>query len=91
MKNNKTTDKNKPPFNLNRENLIKYSILLMCTALLVLSILWGKVLSTEVITGTALIVALLLLIMYKDFIRYKPEIKKDYKMLILIGLLLATC
>ena len=33
--------------------------------------------------------ALLLVIMYKDFIRYKPEISKEFKMLFLIGILLA--
>jgi putative nucleotidyltransferase with HDIG domain len=89
MTHSKKSDNKRPPFNLNQENLIKYSLLVLFTALLNVSVIWGKGLSLELITGTSLIIALLLLIMYKDFIRYKPEIKKDYKMLVLIGTLLA--
>ncbi len=86
---NKQTTKKKHPFNLNKEGLIKYFLLAVFTALLNIPVIWGKDLSLELISGTSCIVALLLVIMYKDFIRYRPEIKKDYKMLILIGTLLA--
>ncbi|MBI4682942.1 MAG: HDIG domain-containing protein [Nitrospirae bacterium] len=89
MTNNKQKDKKRKPLNLNKENLVKYYLLIIFTAFLSFSVVWGKGFSLELITGTALIVALLLLIMYKDFIRYRPEIKKDYKMLLLIGTLLS--
>lgn len=89
MTNKKNNNRKRQPFNLTRENLIKYSFLIFFTAFLDISIVWGKSLSAELITGTSFIVALLLFIMYKDFIRYRPEIKKDYKMLILIGTLLS--
>jgi putative nucleotidyltransferase with HDIG domain len=89
MKKDKPKDKKKVPFNLTPENLAKYSLLILFTALLDISLIWGNIFSPEIITGTSMIVALLLLIMYKDFIRYKPEIKKDYKMLFLIGVLLS--
>jgi len=89
MTNNKQKDRKKYPFNLNKENLIKHGFLIVFTALLSVSVVWGKGTAIDFITGTSLIVGLLLFIMYKDFIRYRPEIKKDYKMLILIGLLLS--
>ncbi len=89
MTNNKPKDRKRYPFNLNKENLIKHGFLIVFTALLSVSVVWGKGIALDLITGTSLIVGLLLLIMYKDFIRYRPEIKKDYKMLILIGLLLS--
>lgn len=89
MTTHKQQDKKREPFKLQKENLIKYLLLSIFTALLSFSVVWGKELSVELVTGTSIIVALLLLIMYKDFMRYKPEIKKDYKMLILIGTLLS--
>jgi putative nucleotidyltransferase with HDIG domain len=89
MTKNKQKTKKKQLLNINKEQLIKYSILLLFTALLSVSVVWGRSFSSELIAGTSCIVALLLVIMYKDFIRYRPEIKKDYKMLILIGTLLS--
>lgn len=74
---------------INREQALKYLLLALFTALIDLPIIWNNKFSLETMTGTSLLVALLLLIMYKDFIRYKPEIKQDYKMLILIGTLLS--
>ena len=89
MKNNKPKDKKNRFFTFDREKITKYSLLLFFSVLLDISIIWGNKFSIETVTGATLIVALLLLIMYKDFIRYKPEIKKDYKMLILIGVLMS--
>jgi hypothetical protein len=93
MKNSKATDKKKQKptlsFKISRDNIIKLSMLGLFTGLLNASIIWGKAFSMETLIGTSFIVALLLLIMYKDFIRYKPQIKKDYKMLLLIGILLS--
>ncbi len=89
MTNNKSKDKKKQLFHFNQDNLIKVSLLILFTAILNLSIVWGKSYSIETITGTSLIIVLLLLILYKDFMRYKPQIRKDYKLLLLIGTLLA--
>ena len=89
MTNPKQKEKKKLPLNLNKENLIKYALLMLFSAFLNVSVVWGKDLSLELVSGTYFIIALLLIIMYKDFIRYKPEIKKDYKMLVLIGTLMA--
>lgn len=88
MTNPKPKDKKKVPLNLSRENLIKYGLLILFAALLDVAVVLGKDLSLELVAGIYFIVALLLVIMYKDFVRYKPEIKKNYKMLILIGTLL---
>ncbi len=89
MANNKTKDKKKQLSNFNKDNLIKVSLLLLFTAALNVSIVWDTSFSLETIAGISLINVLLLLILYKDFIRYKPQIKKDYKLLLLIGTLLA--
>jgi putative nucleotidyltransferase with HDIG domain len=95
MKKNKPAEKKKksdtrhPFFHFNREDLKKYSLLLFFTILLDTTVIWNKPFTIETITGISLIVGLLLVIMYKDFIRYRPEIKKDYKMLLLIGILLS--
>ena len=89
MTNSKSKDKKHVPFNLTKENLVKYAILILFVVALDISVVWGKQMTLELISGISLIITLLLVIMYKDFIRYKPEIKKDYKMLVLIGMLLS--
>jgi len=86
-KNNKSRNNKKPVFS--KENLIKLCLLLVFTGVLDVSIVWGKTFSIEVVIGTFLIVALLLLILYKDLMRYKPSINKDYSQMLLIGILLA--
>jgi putative nucleotidyltransferase with HDIG domain len=95
MKKNKPVEKKKhsvtshPFFRVNREDLKKFSLLLFFTILLDATVIWNKPFNLETVTGISFIVGLLLVIMYKDFIRYRPEIKKDYKMLLLIGILLS--
>ena len=89
MKKAKTEKKKKKILNLDKDNVIKISLLAVFTTILSLSIVWGNALPLETITGAVLFNALLLLILYKDFLRYKPEIKKDYKLLVLIGVLLS--
>ena len=89
MKSNKLKKQNKQLFSFNRDDVIKGLLLVFFTALLNISIAWSNTFSFETIAGTSLIIALLLVILYKDFIRYKPEIDKDYKLLILVGTLLS--
>ncbi len=88
MKKKKKTDKKKQFFKITSHDLKKYSLLVLFTALLNVTIISNSAFSIETVTGATFIIALLLIILYKDFIRFKPEIKKDFKMLFLIGLLL---
>jgi putative nucleotidyltransferase with HDIG domain len=85
MMNNKTSNKKK--LVLNKGDVIKVSILVVIASILNFSLVFRRDLSTEAVIGTFFIIVLLLLILYKDFIRYKPSIHKDYKMLLLIGVL----
>jgi putative nucleotidyltransferase with HDIG domain len=89
MINNKTKDRKKQPKKkLDQDQLIKIFLLALFTAVLSVSLVWGMGFTLETIAGLSLMMMLLLLILYKDSIRYKPEIKQDYKLLLLIGLLL---
>ncbi|RJQ15007.1 MAG: HDIG domain-containing protein [Nitrospiraceae bacterium] len=74
---------------LDKEVLLKVLLLVAFSAVLGAALVLGNPVPAETITGTFLISALLLLILYKDFIRYKPQIKHDYKLLLLIGTLLS--
>ena len=89
MKKKKQTDKKKKFFKITADDIKKYSFLGLFTVLLTLTIIRSGTLSIEAVTGTFFMIALLLVIMYKDFSRYKPEIRKDFKMLFLIGILLS--
>jgi putative nucleotidyltransferase with HDIG domain len=89
MKKKKQTDKKKKFFKVTAIDLKKYSFLILFTALLSFTVIRSNVSSIETVTGTSFIVALLLILLYRDFIRYKPEIRKDFKMLFLIGILLS--
>ncbi len=89
MKNGKLPDQKKQFFLFDKNIQLKISLLLVFAAVLTASLVWGETINLESITGSFLVTALLLLILYKDFIRYKPEIKQDYKILVLIGTLLS--
>jgi putative nucleotidyltransferase with HDIG domain len=68
--------------------LIKVLLLILFSASLSIAIVWHKEPSIEATIGTFLIVALLLILLYRDLMRYKPAIYKNYTMMILIGILL---
>ncbi|MBI5055244.1 MAG: HDIG domain-containing protein [Nitrospirae bacterium] len=89
MKNGKLPDQKKQFFSFDKNFLLKMSLLIVFAAVLNISLVWGQTIPIAAIAGSFLITALLLLILYKDFIRYKPQIKHDYKLLILIGTLLS--
>lgn len=74
---------------IDKDALAKFSLLALFTTILILTIIWGRSSNIQYIAGTCLIIVLLLLILYKDFIRYRPQIKKDYKLILLIGMLLS--
>jgi putative nucleotidyltransferase with HDIG domain len=84
----KDKETNNRSLKLDRNILIKIALLIAFTSVLVFSLTWGRGFSPETIAGTGLITALLLIILYRDSIRYKPEIKNGYKHLILVGILL---
>src|SRR4030067_1291245 len=89
MKNAKLPEQKKQFFRFDKTTLMKVSLLIVFAAILNISLIWGQAIPVESVAGAFLITALLLLILYKDFIRYKPQIKQDYKLLILIGTLLS--
>jgi len=90
MKKTRPVEKKRQTLQFNIEDIKKYLLLLIFTGIIVFSLAWDLQMSLSMTTGLTLAVALLLLIMYKDFIRYKPEIKQNYKMLILIGTLMGS-
>jgi len=87
MKNNNSKKKKKN--SLNRETLVKVSLLILFATILGMSIVWGRQFSLESTIGTFFIVALLLVILYKDLMRYKPSIYNNYMLMLLIGVLLS--
>lgn len=87
MKNSEPKTKKQQIFN--KTNLINISLLILFTTVLGIFTLQDIKLSIEIVTGTFLIVALLLFLLYKDFIRYKPLIYKNYKVMLLVGVLLS--
>ncbi len=89
MKNSKLKNKKKQQFSLNKDDTIKFILLIIFTFFLNFSIAWNNNFSFERIAGASLIIGLLLVILYKDFVRYNPGINKDYKQLVLVGTLLS--
>jgi hypothetical protein len=71
-----------------REALFKTSLLLFFSFILNLTIS-GKIYPVETAIGTFLLTTLLLVILYKDIVRYRPSVKQDYNTLLLVGILLA--
>jgi len=88
MTNNRTKDTKNKLLKIDQDKVVRISLLVVFTAILTFSITWGMKFPTESIAGIFLIITMLLLILYKDFLRYKPEIKENYKLLLLIGTLL---
>jgi hypothetical protein len=89
VKNNKLKNKKKLELSINKDDTIKVILLALFTFILNFSISWNNSFSVETITGSSLIIALLLIILYKDFVRYNPGINKNYKLLVLVGTLLS--
>ncbi len=89
MKNSKLKKQKKQQFSLSKDDTIKFILLIIFTFFLNFSIAWNNNFSFETIAGASLIIGLLLVILYKDFVRYNPGINQDYKQLILVGTLLS--
>jgi putative nucleotidyltransferase with HDIG domain len=87
VKNN--TSKKKGVRWVNQATLLKVSLLIVFVALLELSLIQGRPFSIETVSGIFLIIALLLIILYKDLTRYRPSVYQDYSMMILVGILLS--
>ncbi|MBC8413271.1 MAG: HDIG domain-containing protein [Nitrospira sp.] len=90
MKKNNFQKKKKPAPLLNRNNLTKTGFLILFVTVIVSSIVTGNKFTPNAIAAITLLTALLLIILYKDFIRYRPDIKQDYKLMFLIGTLLSA-
>src|SRR4030067_2437777 len=74
---------------LNKYHLINISLFMLFAVILSAFTLKDREFSVENVAGTFLVVALLLFLLYKDFIRYKPLIYRNYKIMMLVGVLLS--
>lgn len=72
--------------NSKRDRLIRIYFFILCAIICALSI--QKQFAIEQIVGGFFISCLLILILYKDILRYKPAYLKKYNMLFLLGILL---
>jgi putative nucleotidyltransferase with HDIG domain len=72
----------------NKIVITKIFLLILFSMALSISIMWHKDLSTETVIGTSLLIALLLVLLYKDLMRYRPTIYRNYSIMLLIGILL---
>lgn len=70
--------------------LIRISLLIIFSAILGISMAWGKVFSLQAAAGSFFLIAFLLGIFYKDMMRYNPAIKQDYRLILLILTLLSS-
>jgi putative nucleotidyltransferase with HDIG domain len=87
MKNNNFKKKKIKGFN--KATVINILLLILFAAILSISIVMDKKLTIETIMGTFFIITLLLILLYKDLMRYKPAIYKNYTTMLLIGVLLS--
>jgi len=85
MKNNDLKKKIK---GFNKTTVINLSLLVLFAAILSITIVMNKEFSIETIIGVFFIIALLLALLYKDLMRYKPSIYRNYTTMLLIGVLL---
>jgi putative nucleotidyltransferase with HDIG domain len=69
--------------------LIRVLLLIVFTAILDVSTSWGRGFSLQTAAGSFLLIAFLLIIFYKDMMRYNPSIKQDYRLILLILTLLS--
>ncbi|MBI4826750.1 MAG: HDIG domain-containing protein [Nitrospirae bacterium] len=83
---------------ITKGSFIRLSLLMLFSGLIGATILFGRgfisgtatEVSHEAAAGVVLVIGLLLIIFYKDLKRYTPTIEKDYKTIILVGILLTT-
>lgn len=81
-------DNRKKIESFNKIVITKILLLILFSMALSLSIMWRKDLSIETVIGTALLIALLLILLYKDLMRFRPTIYRNYSIMLLIGILL---
>ncbi|MEK6528427.1 MAG: HDIG domain-containing metalloprotein [Nitrospirota bacterium] len=74
--------------NFNKIVITKILLLILFSMALSISIMWRKDLSIETVIGTSLLIAILLILLYKDLMRYRPTIYRNYSIMLLIGILL---
>lgn len=73
----------------NNKNEITKILAILCLSIL-LSVIIQERLSFERFLGSFLLISIILSFFYKDIKRYKPAFQKDHKMLLLLGMLIAT-
>jgi putative nucleotidyltransferase with HDIG domain len=77
-----------PPLFSKHDNLLRISFIIICAFLAALSVQEKFVI--EELIGGFFITCLLLFILYRDIMRYKPAYIKKYNMLFLLGLMLIS-
>jgi len=73
---------------VNKENLIRLSLIILFAAILSIFITWDGEFSLKTTIGVFLLTTLLLILLYKDLMRYRPKTYMDYSIIVLIGVLL---
>lgn len=73
-----------------KDTLYKLSLLVVFAAILDVAIVWGQPFTPPKLIGTFLLVVILFSIMYRDMIRYKPDIQSKYSSIFLLLLLLSS-
>jgi putative nucleotidyltransferase with HDIG domain len=90
MKTKNGTQKGEKKKRFTRDTLYKLSFLTVFALILDFAIVWGSPFSPQLVTGTFFLVVILLSILYRDMIRYKPEMKSNYAAIFLILILLSA-
>ncbi len=84
------TNKNlKKKQDLDKEAFLKVFLLLLFTSILEFCIVWNRGLTLETKAGIFILIGLLIIILYRDLLRFKPLLSKDLSMQLLIGILLS--
>jgi len=86
MKDSGLPIKKKPK--IDKENLIRLSLLALFAAILSIVIIRDEEFSLKIATGNFLLTAFLLILLYKDLMRYKAKTYMNYSIIALIGVLL---
>ena len=76
------------PRNGKHEHLVRISFIVLCGFMVALSV--QEKLDIEQLMGSFFIASLLIFILYRDIMRYKPAYIKKYNMLFLLGLMLVS-
>ncbi|MBI4843888.1 MAG: HDIG domain-containing protein, partial [Nitrospirae bacterium] len=75
---------------ITKESVVRFCLMALFAGLLTATVLMGRDFLAETAAGIFIVAGILLFIFYKDLKRYSPNIEKDHKTIILIGVLLTA-